>query len=44
MDSNSFKLYYVDAYNNNIKVYMDNLSKTLDFYSLHNGDTILIDY
>jgi hypothetical protein len=44
MDSNSFKLCYIDAYNNNIKVYLDNLSKTLDYYSLQNGDTILIDY
>lgn len=43
MDLHSFKLYYVDAYNNNIKVYMDNLSKTLDYYSLQNGDTILIE-
>jgi hypothetical protein len=43
MDLKSMKLYYIDAYNNNIKVYLDNLSKSLDFYSLQNGDTIYID-
>ncbi len=43
MDLKSIKLYYIDAYNNNIKVYLDNLSKSLDYYSLQNGDTIYID-
>jgi Leucine-rich repeat (LRR) protein len=43
MDLKSFKLYYIDAYNNNIKVYLDNLSKSLDFYSLSNGDVIYIE-
>lgn len=43
MDLKSVKLYYIDAYNNNIKVYLDNLSKSLDYYSLQNGDTIYID-
>lgn len=43
MDLTSFKLYYIDAYNNNIKVYLDNLSKSLDYYSLQNGDTIYIE-
>lgn len=43
MDLKSFKLYYIDAYNNNIKVYLDNLSKSLDYYSLSNGDVIYID-
>lgn len=43
-NNNSFKLYYVDAYNNNIKVYLDNLSKTLDYYQIQNGDIIMIDY
>lgn len=43
MDLKSFKLYYIDAYNNNIKVYLDNLSKSLDYYSLSNGDVIYIE-
>jgi len=43
MDLKSFRLYYIDAYNNNIKVYLDNLSKSLDYYSLSNGDVIYID-
>jgi tubulin-specific chaperone E len=43
MDFKSFKLYYLDAYNNNIKVYLDNLSKSLDYYSLSNGDVIYIE-
>lgn len=43
MDFKSFKLYYIDAYNNNIKVYLDNLSKSLDYYSLSNGDVIYIE-
>lgn len=43
MDLKSMKLYYIDAYNNNIKVYLDNPSKSLDYYSLQNGDTIYID-
>lgn len=43
LDLKSIKLYYIDAYNNNIKVYLDNLSKSLDYYSLQNGDTIYID-
>lgn len=43
MDLKSIKLYYIDAYNNNIKVYLDNLSKSLDYYSLQNGDTIYIE-
>lgn len=43
MDLKSIKLYYIDAYNNNIKVYLDNCSKSLDYYSLQNGDTIYID-
>jgi len=43
LDLKSFKLYYIDAYNNNIKVYLDNLSKSLDYYSLQNGDTIYIE-
>lgn len=42
-DLKSFKLYYIDAYNNNIKVYLDNLSKSLDYYSLSNGDVIYIE-
>lgn len=43
MDLKSIKLYYIDAYNNNIKVYLDNSSKSLDYYSLQNGDTIYIE-
>lgn len=43
MDLKSFKLYYIDAYNNNIKVYLDNLSKSLEYYSLSNGDVIYIE-
>lgn len=43
MDLKSIKLYYIDAYNNNIKVYLDNTSKSLDYYSLQSGDVLYIE-
>lgn len=37
------KLSYVDSKRNDIKVTMDNLSKSLDFYSIQDGDCILVE-
>jgi len=42
--SNMPKLYYVDNANVNIKVLMDNLSKSLDYYSIQDGDTVMIEW
>lgn len=35
-------LSYVDAQLNGINVMMDNMNKTLDYYSIRDGDTVLI--
>lgn len=35
-------LSYVDAQMNDINVMMDNMNKTLDYYSIRDGDTVLI--
>lgn len=35
-------LSYVDAEMNDINVMMDNMNKTLDYYSIRDGDTVLI--
>jgi tubulin-specific chaperone E len=41
--SNTFNLYYIDAKKKNIRVAMDNLSKSLDYYSIQENDLVLID-
>lgn len=35
-------LSYMDAEMNDINVMMDNMNKTLDYYSIRDGDTVLI--
>jgi hypothetical protein len=40
--SSDFELYYIDAKQNEIKVCMDNLSKSLGYYSLQDNDLVLI--
>lgn len=37
-------LSYVDAQMNDINVIMDNMSKNLDYYSIRDGDTVLIQW
>lgn len=37
-------LFYVDATNSNIRVCMDNLSKNLDYYSIQDGDSVVVEW
>lgn len=37
-------LFYVDGKNNDIRVRMDNLSKNLDYYSIQDGDSVVVEW
>lgn len=44
VESTTPTLCYVDGSNNGIRVRMDNLSKNLDFYSIQDGDSVVVEW